>query len=591
MRRYRLFSVAALLLLLLMAYPAGAQYWFQSGVRAASLSASQNGGASVQIQTITPQNVSSGSAAFWVGESLSNGAFLQVGYTIFNRTGNVPNDCTPTGCASRQQVVAGNAEWFYEYFPAGNDSSFFGSIGPDGSAGANGTFMNYSFYSQGDTWYFEVNGTVVGSANLGASTSGPYTPTALAEIANTSTASAYLRPVAFANLSAYRYGAFLPVQNAYGVVGYGTGSETSLRNPYGVKELDSRVNYFEVGSGLPLSTNGTQMWTLGYRLTVVSQYGKIASRASYMAYSTPTLYAPSVVGIGPGARAVFAGWTGSGRGSYTGASQSQQLLMSSNITETANWQVEYFVNASSQYGTTSGSGWYRNGSTATYAITNTSFVRNGKLFRFSGWSNGNSNYTGMQRVTGPVSVTADWQYRQVLAGTDAYGRGIEIGAAVINGSIVNSTPFLGAGVVSELTGVYYKGLLLSVSQNITQNSTPTVSIGLPVYDVYLKTTDIFGLPVNATAMMQFEGGGSEVAYGGASGTINVTDVPYGYANVTFSYFGQSQHVIASSGKQAGAAFVSPLDILLIALVLSAAITLISWVLRHERDQDPEESGE
>jgi hypothetical protein len=197
----------------------------------------------------------------------------------------------------------------------------------------------------------------------------------------------------------------------------------------------------------------------------------------------------------------------------------------------------------------------------------------------------------MQRVTGPVSVTADWQYRQVLAGTDAYGRGIEIGAAVINGSIVNSTPFLGAGVVSELTGVYYKGLLLSVSQNITQNSTPTVSIGLPVYDVYLKTTDIFGLPVNATAMMQFEGGGSEVAYGGASGTINVTDVPYGYANVTFSYFGQSQHVIASSGKQAGAAFVSPLDILLIALVLSAAITLISWVLRHERDQDPEESGE
>lgn len=582
MRGHRLY-LAAVLLLLLTAYPAGAQYWFQSGARAASVSASQNSGASVQIQTIQPQNISSGSMAFWVGENLANGAFLQIGYTVFNRTGSVPNNCTPTGCTGRQPVTAGNAEWFYEYFPAGDNSSFFGSIGPDGSAGVNGTFMNYSFYSQGNVWYFEVNGTVVGSADLGTGASGPYTPTALAEIANTSTASTYMLPVVFANLSAYKYGTFLPVQDAYGIVGYGTGSETRLANLYGVEELDNRVNYFAVGSGLPRSTNGTQMWNLGYRLTVVSQYGNIASKASYIAYSTPTLSAPGLAAIGPGARAVFVGWTGSGRGAYTGTSQSQQLFMSSNITEIANWQVEYFLNASSQYGTTSGSGWYKNGATAAYGITNTSFVKSGKLFRFSGWSNGNANYTGVQRMADSANITADWQYRQVLVGTDAYGKSIAISSAIINGSVVNSTPFLRVGVVSRLTGVYYKGLLLAVSQNITQNSTPTVSVGLPVYNVYVRATDVFGLPVNATAIMQFEGGGSEVAYGGASGAVNATDVPYGYANVTLSYFGQTQHMIAKGGELVGASFISPIDILSIAAVLSAAIAVIFLVLRRGRD--------
>ncbi len=586
MRGYRVCFSTMLLVFLLAAYPAHAQYWFQSGATASSLSASGNSGASVQIETVLPQSITSGSVAFWVGEDLPNGAFLQIGYSIYNETGNVPSDCTQSGCSSSQFVKAGDAEWFFEYFPADRNNSFYGSVGPDGSAGPDGAFNTYSFYSQGNTWYFEVNGTVVGSANLGTSTSGPYTPSAMGEMANTSTNSAYMVPVIFANLSAYKDDEFLPAQSAYGTVSYGVGSETRLPNPYGVKEVDSRVNYFEVGSGLPTSNNNTQLWSLGYRLRIVSPYGGIASSNEYLAYASTSISAPGRVSIGPGAIAIFKGWTGKGAGSYTGTSPTEPLLMSSNITETASWEVEYFVNVSSQYGTASGTGWYQNGTTAAYGIINTTFIKEGKTFRFSGWSNGNANYTGVQEVTAPINITADWQYGVQLSGRDAYGNSIPISYVIIDGSTVNATTFLNANSVSRLTGVYYRGQLLAATQNITQNSTPQISLPLPVYNIDIKATGILSMvPVNALATISFENGSSETAYTGASGTITIPDVAYGYANVTLSYLGQTMQRSASGGSGVAFVFVSLPDLAVVALVFAIAIVVVLLLARRIRSSN------
>lgn len=584
MRKRRFYPMAVLLVLLLVAYPVSAQYWFQSGARA-SASSNGNSGASVVIQTVLPQNVSDGSMAFWVGENLANGAFLQIGYTIFNRTGEVPNNCTATGCSGTQQVTAGKAEWFFEYFPPGNNSSFYGTIGPDGSAGPNGAFNTYSFYSNGTVWYFEVNGSVVGGADLGTSKSGAFTPTAIAELANTSTSGQYMSPVIFANLSEYKYGQFLPVQSAYGVVSYGTGSETKLRNPYGIKEIGNRVNYFEVGSGLPVSNNNTQLWSLGYRLTIASQYGNMTSRNVYMAYTLVTLSAPSSVVVGPGAIAIFKGWTGTGRGSYTGTAQSQALLMASNITETANWQVDYFVNVSSQYGTAKGSGWYPDGSAVNYSASGTSLVSGGKEFRFVGWSNGQRSASGTLRVTGPANITAEWQYRVTLSGADAYGKAIGIDSVVIDNGTMNVTPFLNANSVSEVTGAYYKGVLLPVTQSIAQNSTPDVSLTLPVYNVFVRTYDMFGIPINATATMFFKNGSSETTYSGQSGTISVADVPYGYASLGMDYFGQRQLLIAQDGDVVTAIFISPVDMLAIAIAIAAVVVALSLLVHRHVNKD------
>ena len=119
-------------------------YWFQFGVRGGERS-TVNNGASVQIQTITNQVLSSGSSGYWVGETLSNGAFIQIGYLIENQSGTYPSYCVMSGCGGFQNLNAGSAEWFYEYFPPSYSSSFLGKIGPNGSAGKNGSINTYSF--------------------------------------------------------------------------------------------------------------------------------------------------------------------------------------------------------------------------------------------------------------------------------------------------------------------------------------------------------------------------------------------------------------------------------------------------------------
>ncbi|MFI5412670.1 MAG: hypothetical protein ACHQX1_02155, partial [Candidatus Micrarchaeales archaeon] len=74
-----------------------AQYWFQSGVQG-DYRTSYNNGGSVAIQTIAPQQAVYGSLAYWIGETLSNGAFIQIGYQIPNESGYLPSNCSPSGC-------------------------------------------------------------------------------------------------------------------------------------------------------------------------------------------------------------------------------------------------------------------------------------------------------------------------------------------------------------------------------------------------------------------------------------------------------------------------------------------------------------
>ncbi|MDE1874066.1 MAG: hypothetical protein KGI04_03020 [Candidatus Micrarchaeota archaeon] len=569
MRKFEFLFAVATLLVIMSGSVANAEYWFQSGVRAGS-SAAYNNGASVQIETVIPQSIASGSMAFWVGETLSNGAFLQIGYTIPNETGNITTDCTRSGCSNSTFVHAGHAEWFYEYFPPGNNDTFFGSTGPDGSAGTNGTFNTYAFYSLGSTWYFQVNNQTVGSADLGTASSNIYTPLAIAEIANTSGAGTIMKPVLFANLSAYQYDKFLPVSRGYATINYGVGSLTNIPNPYGVQEIGTRTNYFEVGSGLPTSANTTQLWELGYRLTINSVYGNISSKNTYVAYSPQQLSAPAVVNLTGDTRAVFLGWSGTGLGYYSGNKTTVQLLMTANITETAKWQIQYLVNVSSPYGVASGSGWYANGSRVYYSISNTSFLRNGvQEVRFLKWSSGATGTNSSSAVSGPANITAVWAYGSTLLGTNAYGQSINVSRYLINGQQFNSTPLLDTSVSSSITGAYYKGVWLNAGTVVTQNSPAAIEVPLPVYNVTIKTTDLFGFPINASVSLLFKNGTTESAYSGSGGLLVIPNVPYGYANATVEYLGMQESEAENGGKPASTIFISLLNI--VEFVIIAAI--------------------
>ena len=399
------------------------QYWFQTGANAGS-QAVYNNGAGAYIQTIEPQNVKWGALGFWVGETLQNGAFLQVGYEVPNATGKYPSYCDASGCNGSVLLTAGYPAWFWEYFPAGySGTAFYGGVGPNGSAGANGTFNEYSFSSSGDTWNVYFNDRLVGSANLGTSTSGQYAPSAYAELANTNNTGTFMKTVLFKNLSYLKNGVSRLLQSGTSYIGYGTGSLTNLKNPYGVKEVNSYANYFAVGSGVPATQNDTSLWTSVYRLQIDSQFGNVIGTGYYPTFSNVNFSIQKYVYITSVERVVFAGWQGSGGGSYSGFSNTSTAHIVGNVTETALWDLQYYVNATSQFGSVSGSGWYAPNATARIALESSIVnISNGTRESFAKWSDGYNAANRTVVVSAPTSISARWQEQYLVSLNTGLGK-------------------------------------------------------------------------------------------------------------------------------------------------------------------------
>ncbi|MGC8662181.1 MAG: hypothetical protein ACP5RT_00110 [Candidatus Micrarchaeia archaeon] len=634
MKELRFFIIVALFALPICTH---AQYWFQFGARGGT-SASMNNGASVEIKTIQ-QNISQGSLGFWVGETLSNDAFVQCGYLIENETGNYPSICNESGCFNYQVINAGDAEWFYEYFPPNYNGGFLGGIGPEGSAGINGSMHRYGFYSVGNTWYFTFDGKIEGSAELGTDSSGNNVPVAFGEVANTSINYEYIKDVLFENLSAYQYNKWYQVAKGYSYIGYGVGSENNEKNLYGVKEIGSIVNYFEVGSGLPQLYNGTVLWNLGYYLIIKSQYGNIGNTTKYVAYSKVRISAPQYIYLSPDTKAVFSGWIGKGFGSYTGPDNSSEISIDGNITETAQWKIEYFVGISSQYGTAKGTGWYENGSIIEYNITpDVVYKNNTTRFVFMGWSNGNRNLVGYATASKPANISAEWEpeylvlaktpygnatgtgwykagstanlslqhtiinqttskrmafyewsngntsptfsisvskpisisakfkneYLVKIVAENAYGQPINVTYMGINGKQTNGTMFLFGGNGSVVNYVMYKGVRIYSDKELNVSGPERINITLSVYNVKIETTDIFGLPINAYAMLTFSNKTTYSKY--TNGNLELTNVPYGYVNASISYIGITQHALVTGGGGTTLIFFSLTDFAVVIMV-------------------------
>lgn len=404
------------------------QYWFQTGAAGTS-EASHNTGASLYIQTVYPQQSVSGSFGFWVGETLQNGAFIQVGYEVPNASGDYPSECNLQGCNGSVYLSAGSPTWFWEYFPASSrdNSSFYGGIGPSNSVGVNGTFNRYWFVANGTSWDAYVNDNMVGSVQLGAVQSGNDAPVAYAELAGAVNNYQFMNTVMFKNLSYKSGGSFNLLKQAYAYVGYGIGSQTRLRNPYNVAELPGYADFFEVGTSVPMTQNGTRLWNSIYGIDVYSQYGNATGTGYYSTFSAVNFSVPKYVYINSTVREAFAGWVGSGPGAYTGPASSASANMLGNITETATWVREYYLSVSSEYGDYSGGGWHAANSTAIVSLdSNVVNISAGSREAFSGWSTGQNATTVRVQMTGPKTVAAFWR-RQYYLGLET-DRGVAKGS-------------------------------------------------------------------------------------------------------------------------------------------------------------------
>ena len=152
-----------------------------------------------------------------------------------------------------------------------------------------------------------------------------------------------------------------------------------------------------------------------YFLDIVSPYSEYTGEGWYDYGETATVYINPSVNQGEGERIQFSGWTGVGSSSYTGPDNEFQITMRGPVTETAEWQVEYFLDIISEWGTPRGEGWYSKGDVAAIRVDSVFTISDNHRYRFTGWSHtGDGGYTGEALeadvvMSGPVEETAFWK--------------------------------------------------------------------------------------------------------------------------------------------------------------------------------------
>jgi len=183
---------------------------------------------------------------------------------------------------------------------------------------------------------------------------------------------------------------------------------------------------------------------------------------------------------GTGVRYNYASWS-------DGGAQSHSVTVgSSNATVTANFITQYQLTVSSAYGTTSGSGWYNAGASATFSVTPSEIDEGGGMRRgFTGWTGaGSASYTGpvveaSVNMTSPVTETAIWETQYQLTvnsthgspqGAGWYAAGSTAGFSVSTPEVDGTTRYAFTGWSGDHTGS-------SASASITMDAAKTVAAG------------------------------------------------------------------------------------------------------------------
>lgn len=160
-----------------------------------------------------------------------------------------------------------------------------------------------------------------------------------------------------------------------------------------------------------------------YRLTVNSNWGTTTGDGWYDAgWIALFSVTPGVVPGQEGVQYIFAGWNGTGAGSYTGAVIDTMVTMNNPITETAQWTTQYRLTVVCEHGTSTGDGWYDAGTDVPFSVTPTMIPGlEGIRYVFEGWQGtGNGAYTGVVSDTSvtmnnPIEEVADWTTQYYLS--------------------------------------------------------------------------------------------------------------------------------------------------------------------------------
>lgn len=318
-----------------------------------------NLGVQVEIETRAYNTSQNTLNYFWVGDDLSDGAFIQFGYSLEPGTYCLRGAVSAGAFACQgtsESIPSSDARWQWQYWPDRTKPYFYYEIGPSGSAGSNATSHEYAISPDpSNTWSFILDGRTV------AVTTFPVTPStdpAFIVAEGTATnASQPFGPVRFSGLSYFNGLRWNPVDSLIALSYCGI-SVACAADQYGVMTVgpDSIV----AGSGIPKSPDGTLLWTSekerlhvrvhpGVQFFVTSTLGAQTYQGDadiflpkgmfvFISLSETDTGAPGVLGW-LGGQDRFRDWTGS----INSRNLTARILMDSNKNVTAVWTTDASV--------------------------------------------------------------------------------------------------------------------------------------------------------------------------------------------------------------------------------------------------------
>jgi hypothetical protein len=243
-----------------------------------------------------------------------------------------------------------------------------------------------------------------------------------------------------------------------------------------------------------------------YYLNVTSPHSSGLGSGWYNAGSQATCTVAQIsVSGSTNTQYAFASWTGTGTGSYTGTNSYPTFTMNAPITETAVWVTQYYVLIDGVYATSTGSGWYTAGTTASFSVANAT-GSGGVRVGFSSWTGvGSGSYTGSLQsssctVNAPITETASWvtQYYLTVSspygtttGTDWYTNG-----ATAYAGLTSSTVTVGSTTRYSFLSWSSGGTNATQSTAITMTAPTTITASWST-QYYLTVTSAYATPTGA----------------------------------------------------------------------------------------------
>lgn len=216
-----------------------------------------------------------------------------------------------------------------------------------------------------------------------------------------------------------------------GANAYATVTPLTVSGPAGTQYLFTQWTGDASGatsSSNPITMNApktaTANWKIQHYLTMSTNFGTATPGSGWHDAGSNVQIGTSAPSVVDGGQYVWLGWTGTGTGSYSGATNSASIAMNGPIVETAEWKLEttrYYLTMTSSHGSpTPENGWFEAGESITTSVASPVSGPAGTTYVCSGWTG-----TGSVPASGTTtavtftidetsSITWNWKTQYLL---------------------------------------------------------------------------------------------------------------------------------------------------------------------------------